>query len=48
VRIAALERARQERIAAARRAQEARIAAARARKGTIVRVSVGKSRRRGG
>ena len=48
VRIAALERARQERIAAARRAQEARRAAARARKGTIVRVSVGKSRRRGG
>ena len=47
-RIAALERARQERIEAARRVQEERRAAWRARKATLVRVSIGKSRRRGG
>ena len=50
-RIAALERARQERIAAARRAAEVRRAALRAKRAmraTLVRVSVGKSRRRGG
>ena len=48
MRIAALEQARQARIEAARRAQEERRAAWRARKATMVRVSVGKSRRRGG
>ena len=45
-RIAALERARQERLAAARRAQEARRASLRAKRASLVRVSVGKSRRR--
>ena len=47
-RIAALEQARQERIEAARRAQEERRAAWRVRRATVVRVSVGRSRRRGG
>jgi membrane-bound lytic murein transglycosylase D len=50
-RIAAAERARQERLEAARRAQEARRAAWRAKRATratLVRASVGKSRRRGG
>jgi membrane-bound lytic murein transglycosylase D len=47
-RIAAAERARRERIEAARRAQEIRRAAWRAKRATLVRVSVGKNRRRGG
>lgn len=51
LRIAALERARQERIETARRAVEARRAALRAKRttrATLVRASVGKNRRRGG
>lgn len=50
-RIAALERARQERIEAARRAADARRASLRAKRtsrASLVRVSTGKSRRRGG
>ncbi|MBM4255232.1 MAG: lytic transglycosylase domain-containing protein [Deltaproteobacteria bacterium] len=47
-RIAAAERARQERVEAARRAQEERRAAWRAKRSTLVRATVSKSRRRGG